>query len=160
MNSIFYIKIKFASELQQSVELNTPVKEKLFSFDPEIPGDAYWIDGQTIEFRPKERLAAGQLYKASFQLHTLLEVKNELKEFAFLFQVVKQSVQVEVNTIKSYGSSDFSYYKLSGVVSTADYVDAGKLEKILSSQYNSKKTNIKWVHNEKGTLHKFYLDSI
>ncbi|HEX7413329.1 MAG TPA: hypothetical protein VF411_04725, partial [Bacteroidia bacterium] len=89
------VKIKFASELKQSVELNTPVKEKLFSFEPEIAGDAFWIDGQTMEFRPKERLPAGQLYKASFHLNKLLEVKDDLKQFDFLFQTVKQSARVE-----------------------------------------------------------------
>src|ERR1700761_5168305 len=103
------IKIKFASELQQNVELNAPVKEKLFSFEPEIAGDAVWLDGQTIEFRPKDRLAAGQLFKASFYLDKLLEVKDDLKEFNFLFQVVKQSARVEVNNIKCYNNSDFNY---------------------------------------------------
>lgn len=154
------VKIKFASELQQSTELNTPVQEKLFSFEPEIAGDAYWIDGQTIEFRPKERLAAGQLYKASFHLNKLLDVKDELKRFDFLFQAVKQSATVEVNSPRCYGSSDFSYYRISGVVSTADYVEADKLEQILHAQYGSKKTNIKWIHNDKLTVHKFYIDSI
>ena len=154
------VKIKFASELQQTVELNTPVAEKLFSFEPEIAGDAYWIDGQTIEFRPKERMPAGQLYKASFHLNKLLEVKDDLKKFDFLFQVVKQSARVEVNNIKCYNNADFSYYRVSGVVSTADYVEAYKLEKILNVKYGSKASSIKWIHNEKQTVHKFYIDSI
>jgi len=154
------VKIKFASELKQTVELNTPVAEKLFSFEPEIAGDAYWIDGQTIEFRPKERMPAGQLYKASFHLNKLLEVKDDLKKFDFLFQVVKQSARVEINNIKCYNNSDFSYYRVSGVVSTADYVEADKLEKILNVKYGSKASNIKWIHNEKQTVHKFYIDSI
>ena len=123
------IKIKFASELQQNVELNAPVKEKLFSFEPEIEGDAVWLDGQTIEFRPKDRLAAGQLFKASFHLNKLLDVKDDLKEFNFLFQVVKQSARVEVNNIKCYNNSDFSYYRVSGIISTADYAAADKLDK-------------------------------
>jgi len=154
------IKIKFASELQQNVELNTPVKEKLFSFEPEIAGDAVWLDGQTIEFRPKDRLAAGQLFKASFHLDKLLDVKDDLKEFNFLFQVVKQSARVEVNNIKCYNNSDFSYYRVSGVISTADYAPADKLEQMLSAQYGSKKPIVKWIHNEKLTVHKFYIDSI
>jgi hypothetical protein len=100
------------------------------------------------------------LYKASFHLKKLLEVKDDLKKFDFLFQVVKQSARVEVNNIKCYNSSDFSYYRVSGVVSTADYVEADKLEKILNVKYGSKASNVKWIHNEKQTVHKFYIDSI
>ncbi|MBK6522935.1 MAG: hypothetical protein IPG08_11725 [Sphingobacteriaceae bacterium] len=64
------IKIKLSNEFGGAMQLNTPVKEKYFSFEPSIEGETVWKDAQTIEFKPKERLKPGQLYKATFHLST------------------------------------------------------------------------------------------
>ncbi|MDP3556836.1 MAG: MG2 domain-containing protein [Bacteroidota bacterium] len=154
------IKIKLSSEFVNNTQLNAPLKEKYFSFEPSIEGEAVWKDGQTMEFKPKERLKPGQIYKATFHLSKLVEVKKELEDFEFQFQSIKQSAQLQVNDLKSYHSNDFSFYSLAGNLSTADYADAAILEKTLDAKLDNKSLNIKWIHNDKGTLHKFVIDSI
>jgi alpha-2-macroglobulin len=154
------IKIKLANEFNSTLELNTPIKEEYITFSPSIEGTLVWKDGQNLEFKPKERLKDGQTYKATFHLDKLVEVKKELQEFEFQFQVIKQSIQLESNELKSYNSNDFYYYNLSGAVSTADFADEAAIEKTLAAKLDSKNLNIKWVHNEKGTSHKFLIDSI
>lgn len=154
------IKIKLSNEFNTSTELNTAIKERLISFSPEIEGTLVWKDAQNIEFKPKTRLTAGQKYKATFHLNNLIEVKKELKEFDFAFEVIKQSVQFNPNELKSYNSNDFNYYNLSGSVGSADYIASNEIEKTLSAKLNNKNLNIKWVHNEKGTSHQFLIDSI
>ncbi|HWY11061.1 MAG TPA: hypothetical protein VN026_07040, partial [Bacteroidia bacterium] len=49
------IKIKFASEFANTTQLNTPLKEEYFSFEPSLEGEAVWKDAQTLEFKPKNR---------------------------------------------------------------------------------------------------------
>ena len=154
------IKIKLSSEFGGNAQLNAPLKENYFSFEPSLEGETVWKDAQTLEFRPKERLKQGQVYKATFHLDKLTEVKKELKNFDFAFSAIEQSVQLKVGDLKCYNSSDFSYYNLTGNLATADFADLNQVEKSLSVSYRSKKINVKWIHNEKGTEHKFLIDSI
>ena len=154
------IKIKLSNELNTPTELNTEIKDKLISFSPEIEGTLIWKDAQNLEFKPKARLTPGQKYKATFHLNNLIEVKKELKEFDFSFEVIQQSVQFNPNELKSYNSNDFNFYSLSGSIGSADYIDSKEIEKTLSAKLNNKNINIKWVHNEKGTSHQFLIDSI
>jgi uncharacterized protein YfaS (alpha-2-macroglobulin family) len=154
------IKIKFASEFANTTQLNTPLKEEYFSFEPSIEGDVVWKDAQTMEFKPKNRLDAGKMYKATFHLNKLMEVKDDLKKFEFVFQSIKQSVQLQVNELKSYHNNDYNYYSLAGTVSTADFADEATVEKTLAAKVGNSSYKVKWVHNEKETVHKFLIDSI
>jgi uncharacterized protein YfaS (alpha-2-macroglobulin family) len=154
------IKIKFANEFAGTTELNKPLMEDYFSFEPSIEGETVWKDGQTIEFKPKERLKQGQLYKATFHLDKLVEVKKELEDFEFCFSAIKQSLQFETNELKSYTSNDIFYYSIAGAVSSADFIKSDILESMLTAKHEGRSVNVKWMHNEKGTLHKFLIDSI
>jgi len=154
------IKIKFANEFSNSTELNKILKEGYFSFEPSIKGDAVWKDGQTMEFKPAERLKPGQIYKATFHLDKLLEVKKELEDFEFNFQAIKQSIQLETNDLKSYNGNDFDLYSLSGTISSADFIKADIVEQTLAAKLDNKNISVKWIHNEKGTSHQFLIDSI
>jgi alpha-2-macroglobulin len=154
------IKIKFANEFAGTTELNKPLDKKYFSFSPSIEGEAVWKDAQTIEFKPSERLEPGKTYKATFHLDELVEVKKELSDFEFAFQAIKQSIQLETNELKCYSANDASYYSLAGSVSSADYISPEKVEKTLNVKLNNRNVSVKWMHNEKGTEHKFMIDSI
>lgn len=154
------IKIKLSSAFASGTELNTAVKENYFSFDPEIKGETVWKDAQTLEFKPTERLKPGQVYKAEFHLDKLVEVKKELKDFDFVFQTIKQSIQLDVYDPKSYNSGDYDFYSLAGTISTADFAEAASIEKTLTAKLNTQSQRLKWMHNEDGTLHKFVIDSI
>ena len=154
------IKIKLSSEFANTTKLNTPLEESYFSFEPGIEGQTVWKDAQTLEFKPTERLKPGQVYKATFHLNKLLEVKKELQKFEFQFQAIKQSAQLIVNDLKSYHANDFSFYSLTGNVSTADFAEHSLIEKSLDAKLDAKKLTIKWIHDEKGIVHQFLIDSI
>jgi uncharacterized protein YfaS (alpha-2-macroglobulin family) len=154
------IKLKFSSEFAGNARLNAPVKESYFSFEPALEGETVWKDAQTIEFKPKEHLKPGQVYKATFHLNKLVEVKKELQEFEFQFRAIEQSVQMQLGDLKCYNASDFNYYSLAGSVTTADFADQQVIERLLVASLSTKKMAVKWMHNENGTLHKFLIDSI
>lgn len=154
------IKIKFTSQIQESVTLNTPIEEKLFSFDDDIEGETVWTDAQTLEFRPKNRLKAGETYNATFYLHKLLGVIDELKEFEFNFKVVEQSIKLEFNDLMSYSNEDFSYYRSAGTLYTADFAESSEIENALKANYDGQSVYLKWNHDAKNNSHKFYIDSI
>lgn len=154
------IKLKLSNEFGANEQLNKALDNSYFSFEPSIKGETAWKDAQTLEFRPSEKLLPGTHYKATFHLNKLTEVKKELQDFQFSFQAIQQSLQMEVNQLKSYHNNDYAYYSLSGVLSTADFADNSVMEQLLKANHNGIKPKIKWQHNEKGTQHYFLIDSI
>lgn len=154
------IKIKFASELSDSTILNTPLTEEYISFSPNIKGDLVWKDAQTLEFRPKERLKAGQRYKATLALSKLVDVKKELEEFEFQFEAIKQSMQLATADVKSYNGNDFYYYSVTGTVATADFAKEEDIENTTTAKIGGRTFPIKWMHAEKSNAHQFLIDSI
>ncbi len=154
------IKIKFTSQLLESVPINKPIAEELFEFDDDIAGTTYWSDAQTIVFKPAKRLPAGKSYRCNFHLNKLVNVKSDLEEFEFGFNVVKQSIKVEFIGLKCYDANDYSFYKSSGAVYTADFAESSQVEKVLNVVYQGKAMRIQWMHDQKGTTHRFYVDSI
>ncbi len=83
--------------LREEVALDKQTEEvasSLFDFDPNIEGEAYWKDKQTIVFKPTEYLPSGKLYDAEFDLSELMEVPKDLRVLEFQFQTIKQAVDV------------------------------------------------------------------
>ncbi|MCL2739272.1 MAG: alpha-2-macroglobulin, partial [Bacteroidales bacterium] len=89
------IQIQLAQP-QPSVQVNTPIKEQLFSFKPALKGTAYWVNNRCIEFFPDEgALQQGQLYQAEFKLGKIQQAESKFNTFAFSFRVEKQSFMWE-----------------------------------------------------------------
>jgi hypothetical protein len=154
------IKIRLNTELQKSVALNTPIEDELFEFSPSIAGHAEWRDAQTIEFIPDQPLTSSTLYEAEFHLGKLIEVKEELKIFKFQFQIIEQSLQLQMGDLFSYHSNDFSFYNFTGTLSTADVADAAAIEKCLNFNFAGRKPSLRWTHDVTGYSHQFVIDSI
>ena len=154
------VKIRLAVESSDGAALNEPLSTKYFSFEPSIKGRTVWRDGQTLEFLPDKPLQNGQVYKATFHLNKLMDVKDELEEFEFRFQIIEQSLQLVAGDLKSMHSNDFDYYSLSGNISTADVADNNNLERTLVVSLDERPVQVKWVHDGDGTKHQFLIDSI
>ncbi len=80
-----------------SVELNSEIKDKLFSFSPAIKGNAYWINNNTIRFTPEPgELKPGKRYDVKFNLGKLLKVDKRFNTFNFNFFVNRQTFSVDI----------------------------------------------------------------
>lgn len=153
------IKVKFASQLIENVITHQPLSEAYFTFDEDIEGITSWLDEQTLEFKPKNRLEPGKVFNATLHLGKLIDVKKELSEFKFKFKIVNQSIKVEFNELKCYQTDDFTYYKSSGTIYTADYADAERIEKIIQASFDKKNLSINWRHDDNNS-HYFWIDSL
>src|SRR5579864_5981036 len=83
------IRIRLSGDVPISHLQNDQLPDKTFEFSPSIKGKAYWIDEQTVEFRPESKLVANQNYTAEFELGKILNVPDRFKDFKFTFQTVK-----------------------------------------------------------------------
>ncbi len=154
------IRIILANEVGSDKEFNKPIEEQLFDFSPSIEGTTVWIDSRTIEFRPKEKLPAGQKYSATFHLSKVTEAPKALSDFEFEFDVMTQSFEVYVDGLTITDLNMLVWERLTGALSTADFSVNEDAEKVLTAEQNGKALHIAWEHNYESKTHKFTIDSI
>src|SRR5690606_4000124 len=89
------LRIRFASQVNTLNQPNQEERRKLFDLSPSVKGKTFWIDAQTIEFRPDEPLVPGKAYVANFALGEVADVSDNLQKFIFDFNVITPSYSVE-----------------------------------------------------------------
>ena len=152
------IKIRL-SEPYKDAKPNELLTKDVFEFTPEISGETFWLDENTIEFRPSEKLPQGKLFDAEFHLSELIDVPKKLEDFTFDFQVLKQFVEVEFEGMKLKEKSAKSY-TIHGKVVTNDYSEPENIQKSVSATQNGKDVSIIWEHSIDGKSHQFTLDNV
>lgn len=153
------IRVRLTEETPATHSINEPLKEKLFSFTPQVKGKAYWIDARTIEFKPDENLRPDQLYNVDFELGKATNVPDQYKIFRFTVQAIKPGFKVTDYGLKVAGNSK-EMMTLTGVVETADVEASAAIEKILQAEYSGNSVALKWEHNETARMHRFSIEGI
>ncbi|WP_316741971.1 alpha-2-macroglobulin family protein [Pedobacter antarcticus] len=153
------IRIQLAGQVNTIGEIGKPDERKLFSFSPSLKGKTFWIDAQTIEFRPDEELESGENYKVSFKLDKITPTEKGLEEFDFGFRVIQPGMAISQEGLVSQNNTSLNYMKLKGEISTADEEDPKLIEKALELEF-PQKLKIKWQHNPGANTSSFQIDSI
>ena len=82
------IQIQLTEDYGGEINYEAPIEADLFDFTPSIPGVAWWVSSNTIEFRPDELLASGQQYEVNFRISALMNISDELEVFSFNFSTI------------------------------------------------------------------------
>jgi len=154
-----FIRVHLANAATGMHDFGKADERKLFDFSPSISGKTYWIDPQTIEFRPDENLKPGKEYEATFKLSEVAPTEKGLEDFDFEFKVITPGVMLRQNGLVSQNNTSLDYMKLTGELSTADVEETAKIEKTIELDF-TQKLNIKWQHNPANNTSKFTIDSI
>jgi len=152
------IRIQFTSNFLDSSKIHK--LKDLFSFEPSIKGEARWIDGNTIEFKPAKRLPSGEKYEVEFELGKLVTVPSDLQLFSFHFETMKQSFELNDVKLQSMDYNNISVQRLTGTLLTADVESDKDIEKIVSGTQEGKALQIFWEHAADHHTHHFFIDSI
>jgi len=153
------IRVKLSGEVQTGHEQNEPVPDGVFSFSPAMAGKAYWIDAQTIEFRPSTPMDPDKFYNADLDLGKLISVPPDMEHFTFWFQTIKPDLTLTINGLQTATSTSLDKMKLTGVIQTADKEDPAKVEKIIANGF-PKDAFISWQHDNTTNTHTFTIDNI
>ncbi len=153
-----YIRVHLANSVSNTTDLGE-TDQKLFDFSPSIKGKTYWVDAQTVEFRPEENLTPDQKYEATLNLAKITPVEENLEEFEFDFKVIKPGIAFTENGLVSQNNTSLDLMKLTGEISTADAEDTQNIEKVLSIK-SPQKLKIKWNHHPQKQTSTFTIDSI
>ncbi|MCD4736601.1 MAG: alpha-2-macroglobulin [Bacteroidales bacterium] len=154
------IRIKLTPAYAQKVEPGTTIEGKIFSFEPQISGNTFWIDNQTIEFQPEEPLKSGKTYEGKLLLNKLIDVPQKFSTFPLRIQIIKQSFKLEPSTLIPYSEADVNNYKYEGTMLTADYLENDKIKKIINAEQDGKPLPVNWNHDPENKKHQFRIDSI
>ncbi len=136
------------------------ITEDLFDFEPELEGQAFWLDNQTIEFRPDGKLPSGESFVVSFMLDKLIEVESAFEELRFGFIVIRQSLFVEYEGVNTLSASDFSKQELLGRVRTSDGAEPAAVQSCLKATQNGVELPMEWAHEEGTNQHQFTIKEV
>lgn len=153
------IKVRLA-EAYSKAEPEKLIEEKLFDFSPQLEGQAFWVDQQTIEFRPDVPLPSAKLFEVEFSLGKLIKVPKKLKAFNFEFQVMKQSLEVAFEGVEAYSDQVLNWQTVKGLVQTYDFAHVENLENSVEASQNGKALHMRWQHSGGGKMHRFVIDSV
>ncbi len=153
------IKVQLAQS-HSSAEAGKALDMEIFSFSPKIAGQAFWIDGRTVEFRPESPLKSGESYEASFKLGKLVSVAENLETFRFQFQVIQQSMDLKFRNMETINEDDWRWVAVNGTLRTYDFADSKLVENAVEGFQNGQKLSLRWNHDADGKSHYFLVDSV
>ncbi len=151
------ITIVFAQDLSGSV-LDSGTDKKWFEISPKVDGEVKFIDANTIQFVPKNKLEQDREYRISFKLHKVMDVPKELREFNFAVHTYKQDFIVNIDDVQSY-DRDWQY--LRGSIQATDELEYEIANQLVTAEQDGKKLNVK-VDKEHalGRTYSFIIDSV
>jgi len=132
------IKLKLTESLGSEFDMNKPVDLEVFSFSPSIAGETRWVDNTTLEFIPENDLQQATTYTVNFHLSELKDVPKEVETFVFKFRTLSQNFEVTRYGLTTPSQSNRGIQQIEGVISFADLVDSGVINKAFTAVQNGK----------------------
>jgi uncharacterized protein YfaS (alpha-2-macroglobulin family) len=154
------IRVQFAENVVPDDMLHALLDVSPLSFKPAIDGVAICTDHRTLEFRPSERLPAGQEYTASVALTGLVEVPRDRSRFAFRFTTMQPSFEVSIEGLHTPDTQNPALQTLQGTLITADAENGMDIEAVLSATQEGTPLSIRWMHAANRRYHAFTVEGI
>ena len=137
-----YIQVELTQEMP-AVELNAEVKDKLFSFSPNIKGKTVWINSRTIRFIPDAKeLKMGKEYNAQLQLNKLLKVEDKFRSFNFHFKVSEQNYSFDLLPYMPIHSNELAWNSVEGTLKLVNAASIDDIQKMFSLKGANKEARI------------------
>ncbi|MDR1516662.1 MAG: hypothetical protein LBS52_00935 [Dysgonamonadaceae bacterium] len=153
------IQIELAQEMP-AVELNAEIKERLFSFSPDIKGKVYWVNASTVQFVPDAgELKPGKTYEAKFHLGKVLKVDKNFAAFNFGFRINEQNFTADVLPYSPVSADDLAWNSVQVALQLSNPASADDVKKMFSVKGTPAQTVIK-VAQASNTLFHVSVDSI
>ena len=159
------IRVRFnlpaAEESQISTDAAKPLKlsKKLFRFDPDIKGFAYWQDSQTLVFKPSEPMKPRTHYRGLLALAKLFggKGKTPLPPLPLQFDVTSQEVASFTADFELASGNNPMLLAYAGTIGFTEPVPLQDLKKASRISVNSSRWGLEWESVEGGR--KFHFKS-
>lgn len=131
----------------------------IMKVSPSVDGSISFVSPREIVLVPSKELERGKYYRVTIKAKGLQGVPAKLEAYEFLFQVLDQQFEVNVDGLSIDPSND-KLMVLKGSLVTADVEEADKIEKIVAAQFADKSLSLAWQHNADGRRHDFVVSGI
>ncbi|MFW5644825.1 MAG: hypothetical protein ACOCZL_02835, partial [Bacteroidota bacterium] len=152
------VRVKLNTGYSGEIDPVKPVSRKNYKIKPDVEGEVYWTDKQTLEFRPEEKFPSGEDFTMELRLAKILNNKNS-RDFSFTFSTIPLNLEIDFTGIKSYSNTHLKWNRIEGKVRISDMIDFDDLEKILKASQGAQDLEVEW-HHESTTGHSFVIDSV
>lgn len=140
------IRIEMIEDLVTPEYYGTKVEQDLFKIIPYVPGETYWVNRNTVEFRPSMKLPSGTDFQVDFDLDELLDVPNEFEAFSFNFSTIKQNFSSGKTEMKAVKKTDLTKQQISGTVLTADDASEVEVKGLIVAKQKGDDLDVEWEH--------------
>lgn len=127
------IKVSFNNAEDLKVKYGESLPSKLFTFTPELKGQAVWLDERTIGFE-YDKINENQQYVGVFKIAEVLDVLPDLT-LEFGFAVRRQNITL-LSVIPVCNSSEKMGYQMR--VAFSNFVDSEEVMKIFENGFKNK----------------------
>jgi hypothetical protein len=143
------------------IELNTEIKDQLFSFSPSVKGKAYWKNRRMIEFSPNEPLKEGTSYRVNFNLGKVLpKLERELHTFSFDVHTIEQNFSIREAFYQPISTDQNRWNTMMVEVSVADALTDNEIQSVFQANLNGKALPVRLVNSSNGLNFRFLVDSL
>ena len=138
------ISIRFVKPMVREEVIGSILKEKIFSFSPDIKGEARWGDNQTLVFHSLEKLPFRQNYDGKLFLNKLFPAITEKKPVSFQFQVAGREIDQLNSDFKLRDMNDPNTLIYSGVISFTEPISINQVSGAVSLRMEGRLIPIQW----------------
>ncbi len=153
------IKVQFVNEVIAENQIGNEVADA-FTFEPHIPGKAYWSKVNELVFVPNQELSSGEEYDVQLNLEDKIALSDHPAPFKFVFSVKSQAMEINVDGLSAVSLKDLINQKLTGDIVVADYEENDNIEKVLKATQDGDELKISWTHSQDGLKHRFLIEGI
>lgn len=150
------VVVRLASDFKEGQRTN----KRLFSLEPTVEGEEVWLDDRTVAFRPDRAFDSGTNYIASFRVGALYDVSEDLQQFRFDFETIRQDMEVQIGGIEPSPEGDRSRQQLKGTVFTADVTNVETISEVLEAEQDGRSLKVDWQQDTDQTVHHFTVQNI
>jgi uncharacterized protein YfaS (alpha-2-macroglobulin family) len=157
------IRVRFNSPAAEESQISTDaaklhkLSKKLFRFDPDIKGFAYWQDAQTLVFKPSEPMKARTRYRGLLSLAKLFgeKEKTPLPPLPLQFEVTSREIASFTGDFELVSGNNPMLMTYKGTLEFTETVPLQDLKKASRISINSNRWGIEWEPVEGGRKFQF-----
>jgi len=151
------IQIQFSEQIAGIIS-GQEADKGLLKFSPSLKGQLEWLDAQTLQFIPDERMPSGTQFNVEVDLPELFSDEKEV--FTYGFSTIEQNYRVQPLGLEPDAADDLKVNSYQGRIIMADHIDNDDVEKLLNASQNGKELDVEWTHQSSEKQHGFVVKNV
>ncbi|WP_430933576.1 alpha-2-macroglobulin family protein [Saccharicrinis sp. 156] len=151
------IMVRFSKNVP-GAEPGSPASSSILEMTPDVKGEFYWLDNQSLAFKAADKMESATVYKVKVKLGQVF--KDAKEDFEFSFQTITQNFRVEMGEVSPYEKTNLSDNKLSGKLILSDFAELDKVHQMVVADQKGDPLEIEWLSSATENHYPFLIHHI